>query len=426
MEELNAVTEKLKELSTKLKKVGRDTRSVEWTAAKKSYIADLELKLDDIINYSTAEVVEERFVKTYDEASKLVQNCKIILDTIKTSKSKTMATGKQNFDLNLALKMLKEYNGHSSVNDYIDSINLYNDLLTDEGSILLVDFVYRHCLKEEAKRAFVAKPATVDDLVSTLRNRFKVRDTIAGINFKMANTFQGNRSVHKYAMQIEQLMGDLIELHIATRGEEAREIVNAISQDAACAAFKAGLRPELQTAVIAADKISFSDILTKALETEAALNNVAQVNAVRYVHSRGGQGYDRKFNTPFVYRGENHRYFQNNGHRFNYNNGYNRGNSFGHRQPRNQFSWRHPNQHFRNNAPNQYDNHSRNFERTNGRPGLSQGNYHSQYTQNGYGNVHLTQEEQRIHVQANPQQNAESGDSYPQVNIAEETFFRSQ
>ena len=94
MEELNAVTEKLKELSTKLKKVGRDTRSVEWTAAKKSYIADLELKLDDIINYSTAEVVEERFVKTYDEASKLVQNCKIILDTIKTSKSKTMATGK--------------------------------------------------------------------------------------------------------------------------------------------------------------------------------------------------------------------------------------------------------------------------------------------------------------------------------------------
>ena len=156
-------------------------------------------------------------MKTYDEFSKLVQNCKIIIDTIKTSKSKTMARGKQNFDLNLALKMLKEYKGHSIVNDYIDSINLYNDLLTDEGSILLVDFVYRLCLKEEAKRVFVAKPTTVDDLVSTLRNRFKVRDTIASINFKMANTFQENRSVHKYAMQFEQLMGDLIELHIATR-----------------------------------------------------------------------------------------------------------------------------------------------------------------------------------------------------------------
>lgn len=130
------------------------------------------------------------------------------------------------------------------------------------------------------------RPSTVKDISTVLINRFKVRDTPAGLTQKLCGSFQGNWSVSKFASVIESITADLIE-QLANSAESAREVVQSLADDLACEAFKAGLSPDIQNIVLEAQVTSFSDALNKASAAEASLKSTsAQINVFRQ-QSRG-------------------------------------------------------------------------------------------------------------------------------------------
>lgn len=187
-----------------------------------------------------------------------------------------------NFSLTTVSKIIKEYSGGDGVEDYVDAIRFCNIRLNAEGSKEFTDYVYCACLKGPAKRAFLEVPASVEKLIEVLLERFTPKETIAELNQKLSQCSQENRTVSKYASEIEDITHRLIALNIAKQGPAARTTVQSIIDDIACSAFKSGLRTDLQSTVIASGSNTFARAVTLALEAEAAQKTiVGQANAYR-------------------------------------------------------------------------------------------------------------------------------------------------
>lgn len=393
MERLEDICAALEELLTKYRKVGSAHRTLQWIDAARGTISSLCIKLADIRTQQIKPVSEEFDVRA-DKAASLINECLITIGSIAVSgkNSKIVIKMGSAFDLVTASRLIKEYDGKSSARDYVDSIEVYNDSLAPEGSVALANFIYKSRLKEDAKKAFLSKPATVEDISSVLLKRFRIRETVAGLNQKLSSVGQGNGSVSKFASVVEGIMADLIELQISKRGESAREVVQSISDESACDAFKVGLRPELQGVVLASEASTFSDALDKALQAEASIKDTTQLNAYtgnRYNgNRRGNRGANRGFR------------------------GNSRFHSFSGQQPR----WGHYDSgqgQFNNYSNNKYNyrgqgNHGRYYTNTAPSPARGRG-----------GQVHSVAGEQQWTGQISV-----SDQRIPQVNIAEEQFFR--
>lgn len=277
MELVNTWIASLEELQTKYKKIGTATRTTSWIEAERETISSICRGLETI-EASSSEAVDEALFSKINKGRELARSCLGIIDKIAISTEKKQVPKMANFDLITASKLVKEYNGRSSARDYVDTIEVYNETLSEAGSLNLAKYVYKSCLKEDAKKAFLKVPLSVADISSVLLKRFQVRETVAGLNQKLSYARQGNRTVNKFATVIEGITADLIDLHLSKRGETAREVVQAIADESACDSFKAGLRPDVQAIVIASGASTFTDAVDKALQAEASLNCVGEVN----------------------------------------------------------------------------------------------------------------------------------------------------
>lgn len=288
METSDLVCEQLRVLLKQIRKVGTAPRTENWVQSARAAVEQCEQKL---IQITASEDKTEEVENGIAQAEKIITDCREALSKINISNSDGAAEGKMDkgdkspmatpFDIVTAAKIIKEYNGKTSARDYIDTVEVYSETLSPDGRTKLTDFIYKFCLKEEAKKAFLKKPESVSEISKVLLNRFKIRETVAGLNQKLSRTQQGNRPVSKFASVIEGITGDIIELQLARRGEAAREIIQAMADESACEAFKSGLNPELQNVVLASGATTFSEVLDKALGAEAAMRDNPQVNYFR-------------------------------------------------------------------------------------------------------------------------------------------------
>ena len=288
---LDELEEKAAGLKATLQKVGAAPRTADWTEKAEKTLIFLRSELEPSEEHGNSD--------RYNKICNILEDCSSLIAKIiannkkmeKNTEDKKEGQRGRDFDLQLALKLIKDYTGRTSARDFVDSLEYYNDTLSSDGSSELVDFVYRHALKEDAKRAFLTKPKSVADISSVLLRRFKTRETVDGLQRRLGCCVQGNWSVSKFASVIENIMSELIELQLATRTESERETIQSLADEAACAAFKAGARPEIQVVLLAAAGKTFAEAIDVALGAEASNNGqkVAAAN-VSYAHTYNNAG----------------------------------------------------------------------------------------------------------------------------------------
>lgn len=307
MEELNVFVAGLKSFLDTVRKVGSSPRSEQWIETCTGNLNVNGIKLDSIYNTLINNVQDkekENLEKEYILGKSTLEQCRAALDKIKANKEKDTMANQSNFNLSTVSKIIKEYSGGDGIEDYVDAIRFCNRRLNAEGSRELTDYVYCACLKGPAKRAFLEVPASLDKLIEVLLERFTPKETIAELNQKLSQCSQENRTVSKYANDIEDITHRLIALYIAKQGPAARTTAQSIVDDIACSAFKSGLRTDLQSTVIASGVNTFASAVTKALEAEAAQKTVVgQANAYRGKKPyKNGFGYSGnggyRFQTP--------------------------------------------------------------------------------------------------------------------------------
>lgn len=304
MEKLREIVEKANSLNENYSKVGNGRRTAEWIETQEKLLEEYKTEAKELLRVECPKLSPENrteFVNCYEKGKIVYEKCIKILSVIK-ERNQATTTKMAGLDLGSVSRIIKEYNGSGRVEDYVDAITFYNKKLSPDASVEFADYVYSACLKGEAKDAFDEAPLTVTALISTLLERFTPKETIGELNQKMSQCVQGNRSVSKYAGEIESLTARLITLHMKGRAADERKVVKSMVKEAACSSFKNGLRMEVQPTVIASGAVSFADALTKALEAEAAQKHVAQVNAIRgvttgYVRPHNGEarGYQRGY-----------------------------------------------------------------------------------------------------------------------------------
>lgn len=295
MDKLQEIFEKAKSLQESLTKVGSSSRSAVWIDTQEKLINKFQKEGETIYKEDTKELdvkTTEQITALHGELTKIIAKCCSSLDNTKKRSNSSVSSPERynksdimtdanisNFDLGAVSRVVKEYNGSTRVEDFVDTLRFCNKKLNTAGSAELTDYVYSACLKGAAKDAFYEVPLDIATLGDVLLRRFAPKETIADLDLKISSCTQGNRSVSKYASEIENFMSRLISLHMKGRDATERQIVMSLVGAAACSAFKKGLKAEIQQSVISARVSTFEDALAVALEGEATFKQVPQVNA---------------------------------------------------------------------------------------------------------------------------------------------------
>lgn len=66
----------------------------------------------------------------------------------------------------------------------MESIEYYYGMLSETSQPLFINFIYSVSLKGKAKKAFLEKPKTIINIKETLIRRFRIKETVCGINGK--------------------------------------------------------------------------------------------------------------------------------------------------------------------------------------------------------------------------------------------------
>lgn len=294
--------------------------------------------------------VDERLTKLHElyeqvpaEDRKLVQDaykrCIVFLEKCKKESEEQLLVGAQNssetvlqpinasntgmeFDLKTVGAVVPDYNGSpEKLTDFLDCARLYNELLKPESRAGYLNFLLKVKLKEKAKLALITTPKDFLEFETFLKARFKPKATVSSIQHKLSTLRQGSRPVDSFVAEIESLVNSLTDLQVAERGENNREIIQALNDSTALNTLKAGCKEEVKRVILASQVANFPDGVTLALDAESSLaitsEQPAQVNYVRRGYHGRGRGH---------YRGRG-KWRQNHNNHNSYNS-YNNGNKY--------------------------------------------------------------------------------------------------
>jgi len=228
------------------------------------------------------------------------------------------------FDIKTAVGIIPEFNGTSqntTVEDLVDAIKLYGELLDPEGKNTLVNFVLKIKLKGAAKTKLkiIEEPKTIQDLIKEIENRFTVRESVASLSYKLNQTQQGQKSIAEFAEDIENTISKLTKLQITEQGVESAEVISKLNDSLALNAFRSNASREIKSVLLAANNKTLAEAITTALnaETPVKQSSAAIFNIGRFQRGRGPyRGTNNR-------RGNSYRNFQTTQKRNEYSNNYN-------------------------------------------------------------------------------------------------------
>lgn len=337
MEVVNNIIKDLGDISTKYTKIGRSARSGKWGNLEEEVLQGLEDELNRI-EKGEAEDSEEGLFELINKAKELLADCRKRLRGINTgdmeSRKETSSEhgrgGKMEFKLKDACSYFsKEFNGEGTYNvmDFVTKVQFYHKQLQKESEEVFSEFLYSSVLMGAAKRIFKGvTPSTVDSITTALIDRFKKKETLAGIQQKITSCYQGNWKVDKFAARLEELGIILSELNLAKHGVAARSFILKSTEDTLLSAFKQGLNKEIQMVVIASNTDSLATAIDIALTAEAS-NRDMGVDFANLTHNKKeraqGSNTDYRTKRPGE-ESQSHYPYQRQGQR-NWNQGGNRG-----------------------------------------------------------------------------------------------------
>ncbi|KAK5639017.1 hypothetical protein RI129_011509 [Pyrocoelia pectoralis] len=175
----------------------------------------------------------------------------------------------ESFDLKTACSLLPRMDGtEDGTKQLIDSIRLYADLLKDEDHKVLINYVLKTRITENAKIRLNKVYETVERLTNDIRENFISKQSAIVLAGQLHNMTQQNQSIEKFGEKLEQLLSNL---SIAQAGQDdaALRILYNVNEKNAINVFCNGLRnPELRTIVKSRNCEKLRDAITIAKNEE--------------------------------------------------------------------------------------------------------------------------------------------------------------
>lgn len=289
------------------------------------------LKVDFNKTPCSPEIVDQ--VKAYikeisrtitESQSILIDRLKFIVENVDIDDN-SLELGKmgEKFDLRTAASLLPSMDGTDDVTkQLIDAIELYSELLDDNGKKLLINYVVKTRLSQNAKLRLEKTYNSTEDLVKDIRTHLLTKKSATALTSELHRARQYDKSIDEFGKTIEQLLLDLT-LAQAEGDDNALKILTKVNEKVAINTFACGLRnQELRTIIKARNYQSLKEAICGAKDEDRSNsdNNQSQVLHMRGKNSNNGfyRNYRGRNNPNKVnYRGRdykqrNYNSYQNN------------------------------------------------------------------------------------------------------------------
>lgn len=283
-----------------------------------------------------------------NKAIEIYENINVIYLEIKKLciKSESYST-KMDFDLKTACSLLPVMDGvEETTKKLIDGIEMYADMLKDSDFPLLIKFILKSRLSENAKMRMLTDYTSVKDIVKDMKIHLLTKKSFTAIQARLQQTTQGWRSVEEYGSEIEKLFTELT-ISQADGNTSNYSVLKPLNEKSAIKQFSDGLKnSKLSTIIAARNYSSLKDAIQAAKDEEIFLPSTStnsEIMHIRRSSARGKRGFQGRYNNfynryPTTTRGHNRRGYYNN-KSFSRDKYYNRGNQQHHQHSnRGQFS----------------------------------------------------------------------------------------
>lgn len=221
----------------------------------------LFFSLSDISKESEIELINATYKKIcalFQEISKLCNVSSVEL------KSETME-----FDMKTACMLIPILDDkENTTKRLIDAVEMYADMLSDVGQQLLIKFILKGRLSENAKLRVADTYSTISDMIKDFRNKLLIKKSFTAVQNQIQSLNQGYRTIEEYGSELERLLTDL---NISqAEGDTAKcAILKPINEKMAVKKFTDGLKSERLSTIIAARNYIFLKDAIQAAKDES-------------------------------------------------------------------------------------------------------------------------------------------------------------
>ena len=249
-------------------------------------------------------------IKVISSASDIFKNIKELYEDINNlCMDPNIEIVKMEFDLKTACNLLPVMDGTENVTKrLIDGIEMYSEMINASDNDLLIKFVLKNRITENAKLRLAGTYKSISELVKDMRTHLITKKSFTAIQSRLQNISQGFRSIDEYGTELEQLFTDLTISQ--ADGESTKyNVLKPINEKFAIRKFADGLKSSRLSTIIAARNYnSLKDAIQAAKDEDCLIssgsgdvmhftnksNNRGQrgnyANHSRYQQGHGGRG----------------------------------------------------------------------------------------------------------------------------------------
>lgn len=329
------------------------------------------------------------------------------------SKSRPISPNRPNtesimeFDLRTACSLIPVMNSNeNNIKSIIDAVEMYADMLSEPGKKLLITFVLKSRLSENAKLRMSNDYTSTNDFVRDLRETLLPKKSFTAIQSRLQNITQGWHTIDQYGTELEKLFTNLT-ISQADGDHQSYSVLKPLNEKLAIKRFADGLKDtRLSTIIAARNYDSLKDAIQAAKDEElTAASTSAAENVMQFSRRGRGKAHYNNFKSSGRFYNQHSR-----GHRGFYN----------HQNPNN----------FRGNYNNYANIHSRgNFGCSRSRPFYhSRGNGRASYNNSARGRSYQVSNENRSSYKTRSRGNQHQAfytNESVNSNTNEMQFFRS-
>ncbi|KAF5276796.1 hypothetical protein FQR65_LT16175 [Abscondita terminalis] len=145
------------------------------------------------------------------------------------------------FDLKTASTLLPVMSDCENVTKHlIDPIKFYDQILNDDGKMLLTQYVLATRNSQKAKLCLANSYASNADLIQALRENFLTKKSATSLASQLQTARQANKSISDFGKSIEELLYQLT-ITQADNNAAALNILQTVNEQSAINAFANGL-----------------------------------------------------------------------------------------------------------------------------------------------------------------------------------------
>lgn len=296
--DLKTLYDELKVFNLNLSKDSKDRRKNLKINLKKTSDLDeyrnrlANIKLNINVNEANLELFNE--IKIYvGSIEKIINDSQVILENRFQSETDALKaeleSKMESFNLKTANSLLPCMDGkEETTKKLVDSIAFYAELIKPEDTKLLIKYVLKTRISENAKVRLDVDYDTVDALILDIKRNFITVKSQSTLSNQLHNAQQNGKSLSQFGQNIEQLLSDLT-LAQAGSDRDLLKLLRPVNEKIAINSFCNGIRNhELRTIIKARNCPSLKEAINIAIEEE---KNKPTPSNIFYFKKRGNFSY---------------------------------------------------------------------------------------------------------------------------------------